>query len=819
MSDITANVVVSNPRPIFTESRTFKAVANGTIYIGQIDEDPVNPANQIPVYIENEDGSHVQIAQPLIINAAGKIVYNGQLVKIVTAQGHSMAIYDAYGSQVDYIANVLKYDPDQFSVRLSSNGGDKLVGSSFGGTVFSDYVNGIYKRKTTGSFQDGGVLNTKFEALLDRSTGLYWIKYGDIPSGGYSVAAGTIPDYPLFICVGYLSYYDWESVINWGANNNYSISTSIGVDAVDAINLAGFHAEKRAHVIGSNQIVKISSGTYLLDKTTLVEGAAHGLTIYRNQEVMIFLRNSVDFVGDGDSTLLYVADGVVERNKENGGTKGFLVFGDGIREIENASVRDMLIDENGDNNLVPPLNWSGAQAHCPAVACYEGSNGVVVSGVNVKNAPGANVMVFQEAQSSFNSHNTRIENCNFYRVADAVTGNSNLTDHSSIRIHSDGYVIDNVKCIQPTMSDMCTVFECHGNGIVNGCITKKARYPFLKANDGATATSIVTFTNNVCEDAGSALVLDTIPNVTTVGRFIGNTVTLRSEKQVLGYPNTAAFTTQQPSVLSSDPTTLNAIIYSANNSITQKARNGDWTAEQKASNVAYDLDFFSEVISENNTFSGFWGCVRLGKQKAGATFNSNDSFALCGTNGSPQISDNTAIRFTNKFANDYLVHLNEMHINWNMTKCSFGGLLGLLQQAAGSTVGIVQFSAELKSDRWMHPMLGIAPVVPQDYYVNMNIYSDVNTTATLYGYQGLCGQINIDSPSSPSVKQFYKYKDNNQNGWWFKGLLPTDTASVPSRPFGNASGDRYDVIAGANRIIGYIYNGTSSSWDTIKYPV
>lgn len=119
MTDITANVVVSNPRPIFTESRSFKAVANGKIYIGQIDTDPVNPANQIPVYIENEDGSHVQIAQPLIINAAGKIVYNGQLVKIVTVQGHSMAIYDANGSQVDYIANVLKYDPDQYSIEAN----------------------------------------------------------------------------------------------------------------------------------------------------------------------------------------------------------------------------------------------------------------------------------------------------------------------------------------------------------------------------------------------------------------------------------------------------------------------------------------------------------------------------------------------------------------------------------------------------------------------------------------------------------------------------------------------------------------------------
>ncbi|MFS9419100.1 phage tailspike protein [Citrobacter sp. C411] len=130
MSDITAFAVVTNPRPIFTDSRTFKALPNGRIYIGEVDTDPVNPANQIPVYIENEDGSFVQITQPLIINAAGKIVYNGQLAKVNTTGAHSMAVYDAYGVQVDYIPNALEYDPDQFSKRLSSytdGQGDALV--------------------------------------------------------------------------------------------------------------------------------------------------------------------------------------------------------------------------------------------------------------------------------------------------------------------------------------------------------------------------------------------------------------------------------------------------------------------------------------------------------------------------------------------------------------------------------------------------------------------------------------------------------------------------------------------------------------------
>lgn len=130
MSDITANVVVSNPRPIFTDSRSFRAVANGRVYIGLIDTDPTIPSNQIPVYIENENGTHVQISQPLVINAAGKIVYSGQLVKVVTVQGHSMAIYDACGSQVDYIANVLKYDPDQLKQELSGPLGFSFVGGA-----------------------------------------------------------------------------------------------------------------------------------------------------------------------------------------------------------------------------------------------------------------------------------------------------------------------------------------------------------------------------------------------------------------------------------------------------------------------------------------------------------------------------------------------------------------------------------------------------------------------------------------------------------------------------------------------------------------
>ncbi|WP_223384535.1 phage head-binding domain-containing protein [Escherichia coli] len=185
MSDITANVVVSMPSQLFTMARSFKAVANGKIYIGKIDTDPVNPENQIQVYIENEDGSHVPVSQPIIINAAGYPVYNGQIAKFVTVQGHSMAVYDAYGAQQFYFPNVLKYDPDQAYPRLIDDlkniDGISMIGGGLyndireyagngmeinctGGIEFNDGCSGLFilDERDNKSVDDGGTV------LVDR---------------------------------------------------------------------------------------------------------------------------------------------------------------------------------------------------------------------------------------------------------------------------------------------------------------------------------------------------------------------------------------------------------------------------------------------------------------------------------------------------------------------------------------------------------------------------------------------------------------------------------------------------------------------------
>ncbi|ELQ6226018.1 phage tailspike protein [Cronobacter turicensis] len=209
MADITANVVVAYPRSSFTDSRSFKAVNNGKVYVGLIDTDPTIPANQIPVYIENEDGSHVQISQPLSVNGAGKLVYNGQLARVVTTKGYSMAIYDSYGALIEYIDNVLRYEPDQLRQQLTSAGGDKIVGSSFGGTVYSDYALSGIKKK--GTFGLGGTVASGTEAAFYVSEGLWYVYKGN----AFPASIPATPD-TNWRCVGLLNGYPIYDVRNWG---------------------------------------------------------------------------------------------------------------------------------------------------------------------------------------------------------------------------------------------------------------------------------------------------------------------------------------------------------------------------------------------------------------------------------------------------------------------------------------------------------------------------------------------------------------------------------------------------------------------------
>lgn len=131
------------PSQLFTLARKFQAASNGKIFIGKIDTDPTLPENQIQVYLENEDGSHIPVPQPLIINQAGFPVFGGQIAKFVTVEGHSMAVYDSYGVLQFYYPNILKYDPDQFEKRFLDELSKKDSEVDIAGMTAGDLVKNV----------------------------------------------------------------------------------------------------------------------------------------------------------------------------------------------------------------------------------------------------------------------------------------------------------------------------------------------------------------------------------------------------------------------------------------------------------------------------------------------------------------------------------------------------------------------------------------------------------------------------------------------------------------------------------------------------
>ncbi|HHK9474719.1 TPA: phage tailspike protein [Escherichia coli] len=242
------NVVVSQPSQLFTLARSFKANANGKIYIGKIDTDPVNPENQIQVYVENEDGSHVPVSQPIVINAAGYPVYNGQIAKFVTEQGHSMAVYDAYGSQQFYFQNVLKYDPDQLKQLLQSDEGAAHIGTNSGKNLQEELFaikNEIYQDPLT-SWPFGGTLKIK--------------------QGVYDIASPLVLDY---------GNYDAAFIGSPGVRAHYEGENM--AETIFNCQVADFNLKMLGDTVGATQ--RIHAYDYLGNITLKGSATSYGLLV------------------------------------------------------------------------------------------------------------------------------------------------------------------------------------------------------------------------------------------------------------------------------------------------------------------------------------------------------------------------------------------------------------------------------------------------------------------------------------------------------------------------------------------------------------
>lgn len=123
---------IGMPSTPFLRLDRFAALVNGKIYVGVKDTDPLNPANQTQVFVEDEDGTLTPIPQPVRTNVSGYPVWNGQVVKLITKIESSMKVMDSNDVQQFYFGNLFKYDPVQMWNLLTSPTGWEYVGTEFG---------------------------------------------------------------------------------------------------------------------------------------------------------------------------------------------------------------------------------------------------------------------------------------------------------------------------------------------------------------------------------------------------------------------------------------------------------------------------------------------------------------------------------------------------------------------------------------------------------------------------------------------------------------------------------------------------------------
>ncbi|WP_051646759.1 hypothetical protein [Escherichia coli] len=101
-----------------------------------------------------------------------------------------------------------------------ANNGDKKIGSSYGGTVYSDYQQSIFVKK--GDFYSGLSISGKDDAYLF-SDGLWYVWTGALP---HTILSGETPDVETtkWACVGLLNGHEICSALNysdsWGIHDD-----------------------------------------------------------------------------------------------------------------------------------------------------------------------------------------------------------------------------------------------------------------------------------------------------------------------------------------------------------------------------------------------------------------------------------------------------------------------------------------------------------------------------------------------------------------------------------------------------------------------
>ncbi|MBX9322684.1 family 43 glycosylhydrolase [Serratia marcescens] len=189
-----ASLSVIPPR-LLTLVSSFKGSANGQMYIGRADTDPLVSANQIPVYLEREDGSRMLVSQPILLDESSAPRINNEGGRLVTLESYALAVHDREGGQQFYIPDVRQYEPyianlyiDGKLSELSSSTGADFIG--YKNVTVGEELDSLGFIKSTADIYYATFFETNTNAvnLVTSHDGLNWSDPTQLSDGKKSIA-------------------------------------------------------------------------------------------------------------------------------------------------------------------------------------------------------------------------------------------------------------------------------------------------------------------------------------------------------------------------------------------------------------------------------------------------------------------------------------------------------------------------------------------------------------------------------------------------------------------------------------------------------
>jgi hypothetical protein len=94
----------------FVDPTKDQSLAGAKIYVGDADTDPTVEGNQKTVSALQEDGSEVELSQPILTGAGGIPINDGEYVTLTVDGDYSIAVLDANDVQLYYVPSSYQLD-------------------------------------------------------------------------------------------------------------------------------------------------------------------------------------------------------------------------------------------------------------------------------------------------------------------------------------------------------------------------------------------------------------------------------------------------------------------------------------------------------------------------------------------------------------------------------------------------------------------------------------------------------------------------------------------------------------------------------------